>query len=73
MIEIIFNIFGVISLWLAIEYSLKHQSVEHIDEASLMPFADDPEVAQRVEMATGLTVKSTATETMEWVSGSLFV
>jgi len=42
MIEIALNTIGMISFWLTVEYSLKHQSAEHIEEPRLMPFADDP-------------------------------
>jgi len=49
MIEVVLNVLGVAGLWLAVEYCLKHQTAESLDEASLIPFADDPEVARRVE------------------------
>ncbi|MHC8362115.1 cbb3-type cytochrome c oxidase subunit 3 [Pseudomonas sp. LS2P72] len=62
MIEVVLNVLGVVGLWLAVEYCLKHQTAESLDEASLMPFADDPEVARRVELATGKTVKAVAPE-----------
>ncbi|WP_419710752.1 cbb3-type cytochrome c oxidase subunit 3 [Pseudomonas sp. NFX224] len=62
MTEVILNILGVAFLWFAIEYCLRHQSVESLDDASLIPFADDPEVAKRVELATGKTVKVVAPE-----------
>jgi hypothetical protein len=41
---------------------LRGQSKESLDEASLMPFADDPEVARRVELATGKRVNAVAPE-----------
>ncbi|KAA0984236.1 cbb3-type cytochrome c oxidase subunit 3 [Pseudomonas sp. ANT_J12] len=62
MIEIALNLFGIVGFWLAIEYCLKHQTAESLEDASLMPFADDPEVARRVELATGKTVKAVAPE-----------
>ncbi|WP_283190800.1 cbb3-type cytochrome c oxidase subunit 3 [Pseudomonas sp. PMCC200344] len=62
MIEVVLNVLGVTGLWLAVEYCLKHQTTESLDEASLIPFADDPEVARRVELATGKTVKAVAPE-----------
>jgi len=34
-----------------------------LDEASLIPFADDPQVARRVELATGKQVKAVAIQT----------
>ncbi|MDI2595538.1 cbb3-type cytochrome c oxidase subunit 3 [Pseudomonas sp. N3-W] len=62
MSEFVLNLFGVVGFWLSIEYCLKHQTRESLDEASLIPFADDPEVAKRVELATGKTVKAVAPE-----------
>ncbi|MDR8363009.1 MULTISPECIES: cbb3-type cytochrome c oxidase subunit 3 [Pseudomonas] len=62
MIEMMLNLLGVLGLWQAVEYCLKHQTTESLDEASLIPFADDPEVARRVELATGKTVKAVAPE-----------
>ncbi|RON42226.1 cbb3-type cytochrome c oxidase subunit 3 [Pseudomonas brassicacearum] len=62
MIEVVLNVLGVVGLWLAVEYCLKRQTTESLDEASLIPFADDPEVARRVELATGKTVKAVAPE-----------
>jgi hypothetical protein len=62
MIEMALNLLGVLGLWLAVEYCLKHQTTESLDDASLIPFADDPEVARRVELATGKTVKAVAPE-----------
>ena len=55
MIEVVLNVVGVVGLWLAVEYCLKHQTAESLEDASLIPFADDPEVARRVELATGKT------------------
>ncbi|HJR29736.1 MAG TPA: cbb3-type cytochrome c oxidase subunit 3 [Pseudomonas sp.] len=62
MIEIALNLLGVSGLWLAVEYCLKHQTADSLEDASLIPFADDPEVARRVELATGKTVKAVAPE-----------
>ncbi|MBV7509883.1 MULTISPECIES: cbb3-type cytochrome c oxidase subunit 3 [unclassified Pseudomonas] len=62
MIEVVLNVLGVVGLWLAVEYCLKYQTTESLEEASLIPFADDPEVARRVELATGKTVKAVAPE-----------
>ncbi|PWE44530.1 CcoQ/FixQ family Cbb3-type cytochrome c oxidase assembly chaperone [Pseudomonas prosekii] len=62
MIETVLNILGVVGFWLAIEYCLKHQTPESLEDASLMPFADDPEVARRVELATGKKVNAVAPE-----------
>ena len=60
--DIFLNVLGVMFLWLAVEYCLRHQTSESLDDASMVPFADDPEVARRVELATGKTVKAVAPE-----------
>lgn len=60
MIEIVLNILAAVSLWLGVEYCLNRHSAQSLDDASLIPFADDPEVARRVEQATGKTVKAVA-------------
>ena len=58
MIDIALNMAAVTSLYFAISWCLKHQTERDIDEASLIPFADDPQVARRVERATGKTVNA---------------
>ncbi|MBA5978794.1 cbb3-type cytochrome c oxidase subunit 3 [Pseudomonas sp. Y5-11] len=60
--DIFLNVLGVVFLWLAVEYCLRHQTSESLDDASMVPFADDPEVARRVELATGKPVKAVAPE-----------
>ncbi|EUB82721.1 hypothetical protein [Pseudomonas sp. GM30] len=60
--EIFLNVLGVVFLWLAVEYCLRHQTTESLDDASMVPFADDPEVARRVELATGKPVNAVAPE-----------
>ncbi|WP_219407089.1 cbb3-type cytochrome c oxidase subunit 3 [Pseudomonas sp. Colony2] len=62
MWEIVLNLAAVIGLYGAVEYCLRGQSKESLDEASLTPFADDPEVARRVELATGKRVNAVAPE-----------
>ncbi|MCP1495766.1 hypothetical protein J2Y86_000473 [Pseudomonas migulae] len=62
MIEWVLNGLGVVGLWLAVEYCLKQQTAQSLEDASLLPFADDPEVARRVELATGKVVKAVAPE-----------
>ena len=42
--------------------AIGHQTAESLDDASLIPFADDPEVARRVEQATGKKVNAVAPE-----------
>ncbi|EJM64657.1 hypothetical protein PMI30_03592 [Pseudomonas sp. GM50] len=71
MIEMALNLLGVLGLWLAVEYCLKHQTAQSLDDASLIPFADDPEVARRVELATGKTVKAVAPEEVKPGWGNL--
>ena len=56
MLEIALNSAAVISLYCAVNWCLKHKTAKDIDDASLLPFADDPQVARRVELATGKTV-----------------
>lgn len=58
MIEIALNCAAVISLYCAISWCLKHKTQSDIDEACLIPFADDPEVARRVERATGKKINA---------------
>jgi hypothetical protein len=62
MIDIALDVLGVVCLYLSVEYCLCNQSAESLDEASLIPFADDPEVARRVELATGKTIRAVAPE-----------
>ncbi|ANI60713.1 hypothetical protein [Pseudomonas sp. GR 6-02] len=71
MIEMALNLLGVLGLWLAIEYCLKQQTTESLDDASLIPFADDPEVARRVELATGKRVKAVAPQELKPGWGNL--
>jgi cbb3-type cytochrome oxidase subunit 3 len=52
----------VVCLYGAVEYCLRGQSDQSLDDASLMPFADDPEVARRVELATGKRINAVAPE-----------
>ncbi|MBD9443383.1 MULTISPECIES: cbb3-type cytochrome c oxidase subunit 3 [Pseudomonas] len=62
MPEILLGALFVASLWLTVECCLKRETKQSLEEASLIPFADDPEVAQRVERATGKVVKAVAPE-----------
>ncbi|WP_159812058.1 cbb3-type cytochrome c oxidase subunit 3 [Pseudomonas sp. 18058] len=70
MIEVFFDGLGVVFLWLAVEYCLRRETAESLDEASMVPFADDPEVARRVELATGKSVKVVAPEALKpgWIN-----
>ena len=61
MLDLALNSAAVISLYFAVGWCLKHKTAKDIDEASLMPFADDPEVAHRVELAIGKTVNAVQT------------
>ena len=60
MIELALNVGAVACLYRAVEYCLRHQSAKSLDDASLIPFADDPEVARRVELATGKRIDAVA-------------
>lgn len=68
--EIFFDGLGVVFLWLAVEYCLRRKTADTLDEASMVPFADDPEVARRVELATGKPVIAVAPEEAKpgWVN-----
>ena len=46
----------VVCLYGAVEHCLRGQTEQSLEDASLIPFADDPEVARRVELATGKPV-----------------
>ncbi len=61
MLDIALNSAAVISLYFAVAWCLKHKTENDLDDASLIPFADDPEVARRVELATGKTVNAVQT------------
>ncbi|OLF54061.1 hypothetical protein [Pseudomonas chlororaphis] len=65
MIEIALDLLGVTFLYLSIGYCLRHQTAKSLDDASLIPFADDPEVARRVELATGKKIDAVAPEPVE--------
>lgn len=70
MSEILLGLLFVASLWLTIECCLKRETNQSLEEASLIPFADDPEVARRVELATGKVVNAVAPEEAKpgWVN-----
>lgn len=50
----------VVCLYGAVEYCLRGQTDQSLDDASLAPFADNPEVARRVELATGKQINAVA-------------
>jgi cbb3-type cytochrome oxidase subunit 3 len=52
----------LVCLYGAVEYCLRGESDESLDDASLLPFADDPDVARRVELATGKHLNAVAPE-----------
>ena len=60
----------VVCLYGAGEYGLQGQSDKSLDDASLIPFADDPDVARRVELATGKPIDAVAPQEAEpgWVN-----
>ena len=68
--EMFFDGLGVVFLWLAVEYCLGRETADTLDEASMVPFTDDPEVARRVELATGKSVNAVAPEEVKprWVN-----
>ncbi|PWB32426.1 CcoQ/FixQ family Cbb3-type cytochrome c oxidase assembly chaperone [Pseudomonas sp. SDI] len=51
---------GVLFFYLITSACLKRHDTRIDDEASLIPFADDPQVARRVERAIGKAVPATA-------------
>ncbi|WP_338659968.1 hypothetical protein [Pseudomonas bubulae] len=61
MLDIALNSAAVISLYFAVGWCLKQKTENDLDDASLIPFADDPEVARRVELATGKTINAVQT------------
>lgn len=52
----------LLCLYGSVEYCLRGQSEKSLEDASLIPFADDPDVARRVEQATGKQVNAVAPE-----------
>ncbi|MEX3776393.1 cbb3-type cytochrome c oxidase subunit 3 [Pseudomonas sp. MYb118] len=70
MSEVLLGLLFVASLWLTIECCLTRETNQSLEEASLIPFADDPEVARRVELATGKVVNAVAPEEAKpgWVN-----
>ena len=42
--------------YIGVQFSLSRETQQDLDEAAMLPFADDPEVAQRVERETGRTI-----------------
>lgn len=60
----------VVCLYGAVEYCLLGQSDKSLDDASLIPFADDPDVARRVELATGKRIDAVAPQEAKsgWVN-----
>ena len=60
MFELFLNVLGVVFLWLAVEYCLRRETAQSLEDASMVPFADDPEVARRVEQATGKQINAVA-------------
>ncbi|WP_050587841.1 cbb3-type cytochrome oxidase subunit 3 [Pseudomonas canadensis] len=66
----VWGLLMMVCLYGAVEYCLRGQSDQSLDDASLMPFADDPEVARRVEQATGKQINAVAPEEAKpgWVN-----
>lgn len=66
----VWGLLMMVCVYGAVEYCLRGQSDQSLDDASLMPFADDPEVARRVEQATGKQINAVAPEEAKpgWVN-----
>jgi len=58
------GIAAVVFFFVVTQLCLKNSDTENSEEASMIPFADDPEVARRVEQATGKTIR--CVEIIEW-------
>lgn len=57
------ELWGLIALmvfYLGVQASLARGSSRDLDEATMLPFADDPEVARRVERETGRSTSGCA-------------
>lgn len=50
------GIAAVVFFFVVTQLCLKNSDTRSLDEASMIPFADDPEVARRVEQATGKAI-----------------
>ncbi|QLF94569.1 cbb3-type cytochrome c oxidase subunit 3 [Pseudomonas sp. ABC1] len=48
---------AVAIFYLGVQLSLGRSSQRDLDEATMLPFADDPEVAHRVERETGRSTR----------------
>jgi len=66
----VWGLLMMVCVYGAVEYRLRGQSDQSLDDASLIPFADDPEVARRVEQATGKQINAVAPEEAKpgWVN-----
>lgn len=51
---------AVVMFFLGVQLTLGRGSQRDLDEATMLPFADDPEVAQRVERDTGRSIRGCA-------------
>ena len=51
---------AVMVFFLGVQLSLGRGSQRDLDEATMLPFADDPEVARRVERDTGRSTRGCA-------------
>ncbi|KAF2407299.1 hypothetical protein SAMN04490179_3678 [Pseudomonas antarctica] len=67
------SLFILMCLYGAVEYCLRGESEKSLDDASMLPFADDPEVARRVELATGKPINAVAAEQAKRGWGNLDV
>ena len=52
----LWSLIAVTVFYLSVQICLMRGNPRELDEASMLPFADDPEVARRVERETGRRV-----------------
>lgn len=53
-------IIAVVAFYLGVQACLGRSSQHDLDQASMLPFADDPEVAGRVERELGRSISGSA-------------
>ena len=52
--QLLMVFFGLIVFFIGLCYSIKNYSANDINQAALLPFADDPEAADTITKTTGL-------------------
>ncbi|CAD5110492.1 cbb3-type cytochrome c oxidase subunit 3 [Zestomonas carbonaria] len=53
MFYLLFSTLLLVGFYVAVQWNLREERRGDIEEATMLPFADDPEVARRMELATG--------------------